>query len=118
VNADVASSHAAPVAERLYSLRRQQGSPETSVQRRSSAAGYQRRHSVKEQVSTGEALGARRSNAVEEAFPITGSGTWRRRHQGGGSGRSTEERRAAQRVRREGPGPMSIAVVQGEGGAR
>src|SRR5918999_6077589 len=88
-----------PVAERLYYLRRQQGSPELSLRRRSSPAGYQRRHGVTDQVSTGEALGARRRNPVEEASPITASGKWRRRHQGGGSGRSTVDRRAAKRAR-------------------
>jgi len=118
VNAEVASLHETPVAETVDDVRRQQGSLETSSTRRSSPAGYQRRHGVKDQVSTGEALGARRRNPVEEAFPITVSGKWRRRHQGGGSGRSTADRRAAKRARREGPGPMSISVVQGEGGVR
>jgi hypothetical protein len=79
-----------------------------SSKRRSSPAGYQRRHGVKEHVSTGEALGARRRNPVEEVSPITVSGKWGRRHQGGGSGCSTLDRRAAKRAGREGPGPMSI----------
>jgi hypothetical protein len=42
VNAAVASLHATPVAEPLYYVRRQQGPGETSPQRRSSPAGYQR----------------------------------------------------------------------------
>jgi hypothetical protein len=42
VNADVASLHATPVAEPVYYVRRQQGPGETSPQRRSSPAGYQR----------------------------------------------------------------------------
>ncbi len=118
VNADVASLHATPVAETVYNARRQQGSNEMSSKRRSSPAGYQRRHGVKDQVSTGEAIGARRRNPVEEASPITVSGKWRRKHQGGGSGRSTADLRAAKRARREGPGPISISVVQREGWVR
>ncbi len=70
-------------------------------------AGYQRRHGEKENVATGEALGVRRRNLVEEAAAITASGKCRRRRQGGGSGRSTVEGRAAKRVRREGPGPVN-----------
>lgn len=42
VNAEVASLHATPVAEPVYYVRRQQGPGETSPQRRSSPAGYQR----------------------------------------------------------------------------
>jgi hypothetical protein len=42
VNAAVASSHATPVAEPVYYVRRQQGLGETSLPRRSSPAGYQR----------------------------------------------------------------------------
>jgi hypothetical protein len=33
------------------------------------------------------------------------------RHQGGGSGRTTEDGRAAKRARREGPGPVGTAFV-------
>jgi hypothetical protein len=80
--------------------------------RQSSPAGYQRRHGAKVCVETGEALGARRRNIVEEARPITVSGKWKGRHQGGGSGRSTEEPRAAKRAGREGPGPVGIPFVK------
>ncbi len=107
VNADVASSHANPVAETVDNVRRQQGPFEMSPMRRSSPAGYQRRHGLKDDVSTGEILVARRRKLVEEALPITVSGNWRRRRQGDGSGRSTWDRRATQRVGREGPGPVS-----------
>ena len=112
VNAAVASSHAIPVAETVDNARRQQGLSARSPIRQLSPAGYQRRHGVKETVSTGEALGVRRSNLAEEAVPITVRGKWRRRHQGGGSGRSTVDGRAAQRARREGPGPVSTPFVQ------
>ena len=52
------------------------------------------------------------ANPVEEAWAITVSGKGRCRHQGGGSGRSTDEGRAAKRARREGPGPVGIALVK------
>jgi hypothetical protein len=80
--------------------------------RRFSPAGYQRRHGVKEDVETGEALDVRRGKLVEEAWAITVSGKGRYRHQGGGSGRSTDDGRAAKRARREGPGPVGIAFVK------
>jgi hypothetical protein len=86
--------------------------------RRSSPAGYQRRHGAKDSVSTGEALGARRRNPAEEAHPIAVSGKWMGRHQGGGSGRTTADRRAAKRARREGLGPVGNPAVQGEAGVR
>jgi hypothetical protein len=108
VNADVASLHANPEAETVYNVRKQQEPTETSPMRRLSPAGYQRRHGEKEDVSTGEALGVGRRNLVEEATAITASGKCRRRRQGGGSGRSTVDGRAAKRVRREGPEPVSI----------
>lgn len=79
--------------------------------RRFSPAGYQRRHGVKEDVETGEALDARRRNLVEEALAITVRGKGQCRHQGGGSGRTTEDGRAAKRARREGPGPVGTAFV-------
>ena len=69
VNADVASLHATPVAETIYHARRQQGPAEMGLIRRFSSAGYQRWHEVKGYVSTGEALGIRRRNLVEEAAP-------------------------------------------------
>ena len=112
VNAEVASSHANPVAETVYNVRKQQELTETSPMRRLSPAGYQRRHGVKEDVSTGEALGARRRNLAEEVSAITVSGKCRHRHQGGGSGRSTVDGRAAKRARREGPGPVSTPLVK------
>jgi len=112
VNADVASLHESPVAETVDNARKQQGLAETSPKRRPSPAGYQRRHGVKDDVETGEALGARRRNLVEEMPAITASGKCGHRHQGGGSGRSTVDGRAAKRARREGPGPVSIPSVK------
>jgi hypothetical protein len=116
VNADVASLHESPVAETVYHVRKQQGLAETSPTRQLSPAGYQRRHGVKEDVETGEALGARRRNLVEEMPAITASGKCRHRRQGGGSGRSTRDGRAAKRAWREGPGPVSIPSVKGRQG--
>jgi hypothetical protein len=112
VNVDVASLHANPVAETVYNVRKQQEPIETSPTRRLSPAGYQRRHGVKADVSTGEALGARRRNLAEEVSAITVSGKCRHRHQGDGSGRSTVDGRAAKRARREGPGPVSTPSVK------
>jgi hypothetical protein len=106
VNVDVASSHEFPVAETVDNARRQKGPTETSPRRRSSPAGYQRRHGTKDQVSTGEARDVRRRKLAEEAAPITKTGKWRGRHPGGGSGGSTEDRRAAKRAGREAPGPV------------
>ena len=116
VNADVASLHEYPVAETVDNARKQQGLSETSPIRQLSPAGYQRRHGVKDDVETGEALGARRRNLVEEMPAITVSGKCRHRHQGGGSGRSTADGRAAKRARREGPGPVSIPSIKGRQG--
>ena len=110
VNADVASLHGNPEAEAVYNARKQQGPTETSPMRRLSPAGYQRRHGGKVDVSTGEALGIRRRNLAEEMTAITLSGKCRHRCQGGGSGRSTVDGRAAKRARREGPGPVSIPL--------
>ena len=107
VNADVASSHQNPVAETVENARRRQELTEMSPMRRLSPAGYQRRHGGKENVSTGETLGARRRNPAEEATAITVSGKCGSRHQGDGSGRITVDGRAAKRARREGPGPVS-----------
>jgi hypothetical protein len=112
VNADVASLHESPVAETVYNARKQQGLTETSPKRQLSPAGYQRRHGVKEDVETGETLGARRRNLVEEMTAITVSGKCSHRHQGGGSGRSTVDGRAAKRARREGPGPVSTPLTK------
>jgi hypothetical protein len=108
VNADVASLHEVPVAETVDSARKQQEPAETSPRRQLSPAGYQRRHGVKDDVETGETLGARRRNLVEEMSAITVSGKCRHRHQGGGSDRSTVDGRAAKRARREGSEPVSI----------
>jgi hypothetical protein len=116
VNADVASLHAFPVAETVDNARKQQELAETSPMRQFSPAGYQRRHGVKDDVETGEALDARRRNLVEERSAITVSGKCRHRRQGGGSGRSTADGRAAKRARREGPGPVSIPFVKGRQG--
>ena len=116
VNADVASLHEIPVAETVDNARKQQGLAETSPTRQLSPAGYQRRHGVKDDVETGEALGARRRNLVEEMPAITVSGKCGHRRQGGGSGRSTVDGRAAKRARREGPGPVSIPSVKARQG--
>ena len=116
VNADVASLHAIPVAETVDNARKQQEPTETSPRRRLSPAGYQRRHGVKDDVATGEALGARRRKLVEERLAITVRGKCQLRHQGGGSGRSTADGRAAKRARREGPGPVSMPAVKGRQG--
>ena len=110
VNADVASLHETPEAETVDNARKQQEPAETSPMRRLSPAGYQRRHGGKVDVSTGEALGIRRRNLAEEMTAITLSGKCRHRCQGGGSGRSTVDGRAAKRARREGPGPVSIPL--------
>jgi len=100
------------VAETVDHARKQQELAETSPMRQFSAAGYQRRHGGKEDVETGEALGVRRRNFVAEMPAITVSGKCWHRHQGDGSGRSTEDGRAAKRARREGPGPVSIPPVK------
>ena len=112
----VASLHESPVAETVYHARKQQELAETSPMRQLSPAGYQRRHGVKDDVETGEALGARRRNLVEEMPAITVSGKCWHRYQGGGSGRSTVDGRAAKRARREGPGPVSIPSVEARQG--
>jgi hypothetical protein len=95
-----------PVAETVHNVRKQQGLTETSPMQQLSPAGYQRRHGVKADVSTGEALGARRRNLAEETLAITLSGKCERRHQGDGSGRTTVDERAVKHARREGPGPV------------
>ena len=96
-----------PVAETVYNVRKQQELSETSPMRQLSPAGYQRRHGVKDNVETGEALGIRRRNPVEEMSAITVSGKCGHRCQGDGSGCSTVDGRAPKRARREGPGPVS-----------
>ena len=116
MNADVASLHENPVAETVYNVRKPQEFVEMSPIRQLSPVGYQRRHDVKDDVETGEALGARRRNLVEEMPAITVSGKSRHRHQGGGSGRSTVDGCAAKRARREGPGPVSTPFVEGRQG--
>jgi hypothetical protein len=110
VNADVASLHESPVAETVDNARKQQELAETSPTRRLSPAGYQRRHGVKDDVETGETLGARRRKLAEEMPAITVSGKCWHRHQGGGSGRSTVDGRAAKRARRKGPGPVKYSA--------
>jgi len=112
VNADVASLHESPVAETVDNARKQQGLAETSPTRQLSPAGYQRRHGVKDGVETGETLGARRRNLVEEMPAITVSGKCGHRRQGDGSGRSTGDGRAAKRARREGPGPVGTPLTK------
>jgi hypothetical protein len=107
VNADVASLHATPVAEPVDNVRRQQGPSERSLQRRSSPAGYQRRHGTKGERATGEVRGVRRRKLAVEAWPITVRGKWLGWPPDGGSGRSTDNPCAAKRTGREGPGPRS-----------
>ena len=116
VNAEVASLHATPVAEPVDNVRRQQGPGERSPQRRSSPAGYQRRHGAKGERATGEVRGVRRRKLAAEAWPITVSGKWLGWPPDGGSGRSTENPRAAKRAGREGPGPVGIPFDQGRQG--
>jgi hypothetical protein len=116
VNAAVASLHATPVAEPVDNVRRQQGSGEKSLQRRSSPAGYQRRHGAKGDRATGEVLGVRRRNLAAEAWPITESGKWPGWHQDDGPGCSTVDPRAAKRAGREGPGPVGIPLGNGRQG--
>ena len=118
VNADVASLHEDPVAETVDNVRRQQERAEKGPRRQLSPAGYQRWHEAKGDVETGETLGARRRNLAEGAGPITVSGKWIGRRQGGGLGCSTVDRRAAKRARREGPRPMNTPFVRGEAGVR
>ncbi len=101
-----------PVAETVDNARRQQEPGSKGPMRRFSPAGYQRRHGVTEDVETGETFDARRGKLVEEMPAITVSGKGRCRHQGGGSGRSTCDGRAAKRARREGPGPVGTAFVK------
>ena len=118
MNVEVASLHASPVAETVDNVRRQQELTEMSPTRRLSPAGYQRRHDAKGYGSTGETRGARRRKLVEETPPITVNGKWGWRRPGGGSGRSTDDGRAAKRARREGPGPVDNSPVQSEVGVR
>jgi hypothetical protein len=66
VNAEVASLHAFPVAETVDNARKQQERAEMSPRRPFSPAGYQRRHGVKDNVETGEALDVRRRKIAEE----------------------------------------------------
>ena len=116
VNAEVASLHATPVAEPVYYVRRQQGPGEKSLPRRSSPAGYQRRHGAKGDRATGEVRGVRRRKLAAEAWPITVRGKWSGWHPDGGSGCSTGELRAAKRAGREGPGPVGIPLGKGRQG--
>lgn len=107
-----------PVAETVDNVRRQQEMTGMSRIRFLSPAGYQRRHGTKDYAATGEALGARRRNLDAGFLPITVSGKWRERHQGGGSGRSTGDLCAAKRTGREGPGPVDMPFWQSEAGVR
>jgi hypothetical protein len=97
-----------PVAETVDNVRRQQEIAGKSHIRYFSPAGYQRRHGAKDYAETGETLDARRRNLDEEFRPITLNGKWREWRQGGGSGRTTVDPRAAKRAGREGPGPVDI----------
>jgi hypothetical protein len=112
MNAEVASLNDFPVAETVDNVRKQQTLYAMSPMRQRPPAGYQRRQGVTEDVETGEALDVRRVTLVEEVSAITLNGKCRGRHQGGGSGRSTDDGRAAKRARREGPGPVSNPFVK------
>jgi IS4 transposase len=101
-----------PVAETVYNVRRQHGPAERGLTRRSTPAGYQRRHGAKGGTETGETLGVRRRNPAEEARPITVSGKWKGWHQGVGSGHGTVDPRAAKRAGRDGPGPAGTPFVE------
>jgi hypothetical protein len=116
VDAAVASFHASPVAEPVTYVRRRQGPGETSLQRRFSPAGYQRRHGAKGERATGEVRGVRRRKLAAEAWPITVSGKWLGWRPDGGSGWSTDNPRAAKRAGREGPGPVGIPLGNGRQG--
>jgi putative transposase len=105
-----------PVAETVYNARRQHGPAETGLIRRSTPAGYQRRHGAKGCTETGETLGVRRRNPAEEARPITVSGKWKGWHQGVGSGHGTVDPRAAKRAGRDGPGPADIPFADARQG--
>jgi hypothetical protein len=118
VNVEVASLHVYPVAETVDNARKQQELTETSPMRRFSPAGYQRRHDVKDDVETGEALDARRRKLAEEMPAITAIGKCGHRHQGGGSGRSTVDG-ACSKTRPEGRARTGeYSVRQGEAGVR
>src|SRR5262249_61893669 len=70
VNADVASSHATPVAEPVYYVRRQQGPSERSLPRRAAAAEAQRRRGGKGGGGTGEVRGGRGRKLAAEGGAI------------------------------------------------
>jgi len=106
VNAEVASLHAKPGGRDDASRAKAERGNGTSQTCYLSPAGYQRRHGAKGHPETGEALDARRRKLGAEARPITVSGKWRGRRQGGGSGCSTVDPGAAKHTGREGPGPV------------
>ena len=101
-----------PVAETVYNARRQQEITGRSHIRYFSPAGYQRRHGTKDHAETGEALDARRRNLDEEFRPITLNGKWPEWRQGGGSGRTTVDPRAAKHAGRKGSEPVNISYDQ------
>ena len=76
------------------------------------------RHELVANLGKAPGLDSRTRRGWEEVVAITSNGKWNGRDQGGGSGRSTEDRRAAKRVGREGPGPESNANVNSEAGVR
>lgn len=76
-----------------------------NLTRRLSPAGYQQWHEAKDRVSTGETLGIRQRNLVEETGTITLNGKCTRRYQGGGLDRSTDDRYAVKHITREGSRP-------------
>jgi len=105
-----------PVAETVDNARRQQGPVVKGHRPWLSPAGYQRRHGTKGNAETGEALGTHRRKLGEEARPITVSGKWLGWYQGGGSGCSTVDPRAAKHAGREGPEPAGIPFGKGRQG--
>jgi hypothetical protein len=69
---------------------------------------------MKDHVSTGEILDIQQRNTAEEIYPITLMGKWMNRYQEGGLDRSTNDRYAAKRIRREGSRPIDNSYIQGE----
>lgn len=118
VNADVASLHEIRWLRRSITCESNKDVLKKSLIQAYSPAGYQRWHGRKVYVETGEALGIRRRKTVEEANPITLNGKWMSRYQGGGLDRSTDDRCAAKRTRREGSRLMSIPTIICEAGVR
>ena len=102
------------MVETVDNVRRQKVLSEKSMKREHSPAGYQRRHEMNDYAPTGEVLGVRRRKIAEESLPITSNGKWATRRQDGGMDRSTDDRHATKRVRREGSKPVEGSLIRGE----